>query len=55
MQNKTKLFKTAICIITTLILIFGTIPCGAVLSDESNTPTFTNLVVFMKFLYRLFK
>ena len=49
MQNKTKLFKTAICIITTLILIFGTIPCGAVLSDESNTPTFTNLVVFMKF------
>ena len=55
MQNKTKLFKTAICIITTLILIFGTIPCGAVLSDESNAPTFTNLVVFMKFLYRLFK
>ena len=49
MQNKTKLFKTAICIITTLILIFGTIPCGAVLSDESNAPTFTNLVVFMKF------
>ena len=48
MQNKTKLFKTAICIITTLILIFGTIPCGAVLSDESNAPTFTNLVVFMK-------
>lgn len=49
MKNKTKLFKTAICIITTLILIFGTIPCGAVLSDESNAPTFTNLVVFMKF------
>ncbi len=49
MQNKTKLFKTAICIITTLILIFGTIPCGAVLSDESNAPTYTNLVVFMKF------
>lgn len=49
MQNKTKLFKTAICIITTLILIFGTIPCGAVLSDESSAPTFTNLVVFMKF------
>lgn len=49
MQNKTKLFKTAICIITTLILIFGTIPCGAVLPNESNAPTFTNLVVFMKF------
>ena len=49
MQNKTKLFKTAICIITTLILIFGTIPCGAVLSNESNAPNFTNLVVFMKF------
>lgn len=49
MKNKTKIFKTAICIITTLILIFGTIPCGAVLSNESDTPTFTNLVVFMKF------
>lgn len=49
MKNKTKLFKTAICILTTLIFIFGTIPCGAVLSNESDTSTFTNLVVFMKF------